>query len=85
MPVAVRMAIVPVQVAMAHPAAVDVAVVVVVMPMTVVVMMVMAVVVVMALMGGGNARRSQRKRCRGGRGEHAATYQGQQASHVSTP
>ena len=69
------MAIGPMQVTVADAAAVSVAVVMV-MPMAVVVMVVMAMMVVMmAFVRGGNVRRSQRKRCRGGRGECSATYQ----------
>jgi uncharacterized membrane protein len=75
MPVAVRVAIAPMQVTMAHAAAVHVAVVmVVVMPMAVVVVMAV-MVVMMAFVRGGNVRRPQQKRCRGGRGECCATYQ----------
>ena len=97
MPVAVRVAIVPMQVTVAHAAAMHVAVVTVVpmavmvmavmpvavMPMTVMAMAVMAAVV--TFVRKGIARRSEQQRCSSGRDQRSATYQGQQASHVSTP
>lgn len=79
----------PMQVTMAHAAAMHVAVVVVVMPMTMMVVMAMMVMMVTVMMvmavRRGDSRHSQRKRCGGGRDQCSATSQGQQGVHVCTP
>ena len=85
---AVHVAIGPMQVSMAHAAAVAV-VVVVMMPMTMMVVMAMMVMMVTVMMvvavRRGDSRHSQRKRCGGGCDHRSATSQAQQGVHECTP